>query len=49
MAERLIVVVEEKVVVKERLQMLVLEGTTVLVLVALRELRFVKQRAFHFH
>ena len=43
------VVLVEKVVAKEKVQIMVLEEITVLVLVALKVLRFVRQRALHFH
>ena len=49
MVIRLIVVLEEKVVVKERPQMLVLERIMDLELVVLKVLQFVKQVEFHFH
>ena len=49
MVVRQTVVLVEKVVVKERPQMLVLVEITVLVLVVVRVLQYVKQVECHFH
>ena len=44
-----LVLLVEKAVVKEKLQMLVVILNVLVVLVALKVLRFVRQRVLHFH